>query len=128
MAVDLIDADLERIRTWPFEPGAHWKPLIDFVRPRWAYADCGYWIERDGLVYAATAGWSENEELLQAMRANGLFWGMCFVVSAGSIVLLDALAPAGNRDAARAQRAVMALCRLAVEDPGSPIFEQIADC
>ena len=74
--------DLDRIRTW--DPKlAH--GLADFVRGLWnwqhmAMLHCG----PDGKIWVLdlrTGGWSGNENIVEAMRANTVFWAMCWQMS-----------------------------------------------
>jgi hypothetical protein len=69
---------------------AHWdatqyglKDLFAYVRSLWAYADCGFWTEYDGVdmfgnirryYQVSTAGWSGNEDIIRAMMSNILLW------------------------------------------------------
>jgi hypothetical protein len=67
--------ELKAIREWPRTdlPG-----LLDYVRERWAYADCGYF-EQDGRAYnISTAGWSGNEDIIGALQENRSFWVLCW--------------------------------------------------
>jgi len=48
--------------------------FMKYIRDHWKYADDGYW-EEDGLKYTLhTAGWSGNEDIINAMRKNYIFW------------------------------------------------------
>lgn len=72
------DDDLQRIREWGH---TDFTGLMQFVRERWKYADCGYWTQDDREYAISTGGWSGNEELLGAMRENQMFWLCCWVSS-----------------------------------------------
>lgn len=71
-----------KIRTWP-ENDFH--GMMKFIKPLWKYNTDGYWTETEtekGIEYSiSTAGWSGNEDLLQAMGENGMFWILCWVQS-----------------------------------------------
>lgn len=81
----LMDADgypdeqeLKKIKEWegPF------LDLMEYIRPRWAYAQAGYWraYHKDGGVTfrCSTAGWSGNEDIVGALQENYVFWGICW--------------------------------------------------
>lgn len=78
------EADLKRIEEWPFEEG--FASLMAFVRERWQYAEHGYWDEGPSVCSAcpctsyriSTAGWSGNEDLIDSMQHNYLFWAQCW--------------------------------------------------
>ena len=73
------DEELEKVKTWKPQEGETWKPLFDYVKDLWNYADCGYWEEpREGVYHISCAGWSGNEELMDAMHRNRIFWLMCW--------------------------------------------------
>ena len=47
--------------------------FMDFIHNEWEFADWGW--KRDGDVYyISTGGWSGNEDLIQSMRKNFMFW------------------------------------------------------
>jgi hypothetical protein len=79
---DLLDSDgyprpktLTRIKQWKAGDSI---ALMEYVKSVWRYADCGYWQERDEegcrMYEISTGGWSGNEEIIQAMKANHIFW------------------------------------------------------
>lgn len=61
-----------------------WIGLLSRLRGLWSYADVGFWHEapsEHGMEYhISTAGWSGNEELLDALKkaGEGMFWFMCW--------------------------------------------------
>lgn len=68
------DFDLQRISAWPFNDPLGW---VDFACFIWHWPDWG--IHRtQRRVYMSTGGWSGNEEIVGAMRANVL-WKVGFV-------------------------------------------------
>ena len=51
--------------------------LIDYIKDRWQYADCGYFELRGKRILKlrlSTAGWSGNESIIQSLQENHLFW------------------------------------------------------
>lgn len=74
------DSDLERIEKWDCKSFADLAPLIEFVYDRWNehYGDA----KREGRILTlVTGGWSGNESIVGAMRANYVFWSVCWVSS-----------------------------------------------
>ena len=60
---------------------AHWKMsdlggMMAYIKPLWNYADCGYWEEDDKEYRISTGGWSGNEDIIDAMRHNHIWWMM----------------------------------------------------
>ncbi len=70
--------DLRRVREWPLDAPC---ALMEFLRSRWRYADCGFWTQEGDTFSISTGGWSGNESLLSALEQNLPFWGMCWVSS-----------------------------------------------
>ena len=84
---------LQTIRSWSPEDLCGW---MDFIHGIWAYADDGYWTEEELKVeiyvtneaqtkqmiehqkdyYISTAGWSGNEEIIDAMMQNHMMWSL----------------------------------------------------
>ena len=58
--------------------------LIDYIKDRWQYADCGYFSSelKDSSgkhilkLRMSTAGWSGNESIIEALQKNNVFWMM----------------------------------------------------
>lgn len=69
------DETLKRITEWPY---SDFVGLMKFVREAWAYADAGYWDQTDTGYSISTAGWSGNEDIIGALRANKMFWLCCW--------------------------------------------------
>lgn len=77
------NAALTKIETWNGKS----RELFDFVKSIWVYSDCGYWEEKKEKrdfcereivrIYASTAGWSGNEEIITSMRKN-IIWPLCW--------------------------------------------------
>ena len=68
------DATLDRVRAWTGTYG----DLFALVREIWRYRDAGFWHEDkhelETVFQISTAGWSGNESLIAALRANRGFW------------------------------------------------------
>jgi len=76
--------ELEKIRTWSHANGfVCWTTLLGYVENLWKYSD--YFHKPDGasekLYSISTGGWSGNEEIIEAMKQNTMFWMMCWVSS-----------------------------------------------
>jgi len=72
------DTELEAIEKWMPKVwnGQEFHDFMEYIRDHWKYADDGYW-EQDGLTYTIhTAGWSGNEDIIQAMKKNYIFWAL----------------------------------------------------
>jgi hypothetical protein len=72
------EQELERIRTWSIDDPLG---LMEFVKSLWAYVDAGYWTQylmKDGTsqFQISTAGWSGNEEIIEVLQENVVFWMM----------------------------------------------------
>lgn len=64
--------DLRMIRKWDAND---FSGLLEFIREIWKYSDCGYFKEQESGVYLiSTAGWSDNEEIIAAMKRNIIWW------------------------------------------------------
>lgn len=79
---------LETIRKW----SGDFNELLSIIHDSWRYAKAGFWAEKDieaGIpnvwdsarreYQISTAGWSGNESLIEALRANTGFWFMCWL-------------------------------------------------
>ncbi len=53
------------------------RELLDYVEPLWEYGDWGFVRTRHKLELH-TGGWSGNEDILEALHHNFLFWSMCW--------------------------------------------------
>lgn len=73
------DEELRKIEEWDFRDP---KGLFNFVHEIWQYADEGFWKEKGKRYRIATAGWSGNEDIIQAMRKNFGFWAQCWQLTA----------------------------------------------
>lgn len=72
---DICEEDLQRIKEWPHDdlPG-----MLAFVKERWWRPDWGWTEEPCGRLELSTGGWSGNEELIEALQGNYVFWAMCW--------------------------------------------------
>lgn len=65
------EEELERIRTWP---ATDHLGLMEYVESLWEYPD---FFNRDGHNWlVSTGGWSGNEDIIDAMRENTIFWSL----------------------------------------------------
>lgn len=72
------EEELRIISEWSYYD---FKGLMDYVKERWEYADDGYWKQDGNRYYLSTAGWSGNEDIIQALKKNFMFWNMCWYSS-----------------------------------------------
>jgi hypothetical protein len=74
------DEEVGKVRDWTFtEPGS-FEEFMDYVRSIGKYwpSDSFGWTQ-DGLVYhVSTCGWSGNEDIIEAMQTNSVFWMVCW--------------------------------------------------
>jgi hypothetical protein len=70
------ESELKQIAEWPY---TDIQGLLEFVRPRWSYPD-RWWTEGD-VLHLSTGGWSGNEDLIDAMQQNRVFWSACWLSS-----------------------------------------------
>ena len=66
--------ELETIKNWQMQDG--WHELMKYVRERWAYPD--YFRSEGNTYFLSTTGWSGNEDLIQALNENFMFWSICW--------------------------------------------------
>lgn len=72
------DDEISTIQNWSH---SDFSGLMEYIRKLWFYADFGYWRQCGERYLISTAGWSGNETLIDAMRSNTIFWGLCWVSS-----------------------------------------------
>lgn len=76
------EEELKTIIEWHYEKP--YKELMDYVHELWKYAETeGSWIEGadgEGNKYyrLVTCGWSGNEDLIDALQSNLIFWILCW--------------------------------------------------
>lgn len=68
------DDELRRVREWP---PTDLSGLMDFVRSIWWQPDWG-WNQVGENYRISTGGWSGNEELIEALKGNTMFWMLCW--------------------------------------------------
>lgn len=69
--------DLKYIKSFDLTKEPVYK-LLDYVENIWEYGDWGF--HRTYLtLYLDTGGWSGNEDIIEALMQNFLFWSMYFV-------------------------------------------------
>lgn len=71
------EEELRKISEWDFHDLEN---LMEYVKSKWMFAD-SYWHQEGKTYYLSTAGWSGNEDLIQALRENTMFWTMCWYSS-----------------------------------------------
>lgn len=62
----------DTIKCWNWSDHNGW---IGFIRSVWKH-DFGSIREEDGTLTLATGGWSENEQIIQAMMQNTMLWAI----------------------------------------------------
>lgn len=72
------EEELQAIRTWDWHD---LDGLMAFVHDLWTYADCGYWDQQGDAYRLSTGGWSGNEDIIEALQENRMFWTLCWVSS-----------------------------------------------
>ncbi len=68
------DETLEKIKSWP---DTNFDGLMQFVEAAWYYPDY-FSLDQDGVYHISTGGWSGNEEVINALGENTMFWLMCW--------------------------------------------------
>lgn len=64
---------LWKIEKWDY---LDFEELIKFIQSIWTFKD--YIHTEDDKVYLSTAGWSGNEDIIEALRNNLVFWSLCW--------------------------------------------------
>lgn len=74
------NAELKKIRNWKIDTPGKLMALLDFLKERWQYGNCGYYELKGKKILQlrlSTAGWSENEDMIDALQKNDwFFWGL----------------------------------------------------
>ncbi len=71
--------ELAKIRYWGAKGNLDFKGLMEYCMALWHFPS---WATVKGTRYRfATAGWSGNESIIQALQENTLFWMYCWVSS-----------------------------------------------
>lgn len=66
------DEQLEVIKKWNI---SDLHGLMEYIREIWEFADWG-WKQDGGTYYISTGGWSGNEDIIEAMQSNHMWWFM----------------------------------------------------
>jgi len=67
------EEQLAKIKAWPYDD---FQGLVDFCIAIWTFKD---WATRKGRSCRfATGGWSGNEDIIEALQENHLFWMSCW--------------------------------------------------
>ncbi len=74
------DGEIVSIQKWDIKTSKDCEALLDYGRAIWEYEDWG-WNKTRHRVYCSTGGWSGNEEIVDAMRKNFIFWAQAWVQS-----------------------------------------------
>lgn len=69
------EAEIERVRMWSYEDG--YAALMEYVKGLWWSAERGF-VQQGRKYYVSTGGWSGNEEIIDALRENEMFWVLCW--------------------------------------------------
>ncbi len=72
------DKQLRTIKKWDLTK----KPvseLLDYIEPLWEYPD--RFVRKRHTLYLSTGGWSGNEDIIEALHYNFLFWSMYWFTS-----------------------------------------------
>ena len=68
------EACLAHIRKWE---GHDWRDLLEFICSVWHWGESMYkW--RGKTLPISTGGWSGNEEVIDALQQNTMFWACCW--------------------------------------------------
>jgi hypothetical protein len=77
------DETLRVISEWPIKSNFAVQDLLNYVKKAWQY---NFKIKSGGIgcekwIYIATNGWSGNEEIVDALQKNRIFWVSCWLES-----------------------------------------------
>jgi len=72
-------SELDKIKSWSWED---FTGLMDYIKYLWKYPQ--YWEQNDNEYSISTGGWSGNEDIIQAMKENIMFWSCCWYQSTRS--------------------------------------------
>ena len=72
------EIELETIKKWDTISESGTLGLIDFVGSIWEYGDMGFRQRGKRVIKLElhTLGWSGNEDIIQALKMNFIFWSM----------------------------------------------------
>jgi hypothetical protein len=71
--------DLDILSKWDFNQGSI-KDFLDFLESSWWMADWGFKLsgKRVLKLQLHTGGWSGNEDIIDAIQKQFIFWSMCW--------------------------------------------------
>ena len=71
--------ELRTLRAWNLSQGSIME-FLDYIRAIWWAPDWGYTLSGKRVLRLAlhTGGWSGNEEIIEALQRNYLFWPLCW--------------------------------------------------
>lgn len=72
------EATLKSIREFTISDRTDCITLFSQIKSVWQYADSGFWQEDQNKYSISTGGWSGNEDIIDAMRGNFMFWSLCW--------------------------------------------------
>jgi len=70
--------EIDKIKTWDKFTIVDFHDFMAFIEPLWTF-HC--WRRFGDIYVIATAGWSGNEEIIEAMRDNQIFWALYWAES-----------------------------------------------
>lgn len=74
------EAELRRVAQWPIYSARDIRNLLGYVQRRWKYSSYFDPIPLGEQEFnVSTAGWSGNEDLMDALEENTIFWATCWV-------------------------------------------------
>ncbi len=66
--------ELRRIKKWDAIKDVH--GLIEYIREMWRYTSYFSWDPGTEMLELHTAGWSGNEDIIDALKENAMFWAL----------------------------------------------------
>jgi len=70
------EEQLDKIANWSVWESLHnFREFMDYVFSLWSYRDWG-WRQNNDIYTISTAGWSGNEDIIDAMQQNFVFWSL----------------------------------------------------
>lgn len=71
------EPELEQIKNWPYEDR---EAMIEFIEDIWWSPEFGFHLDGSELKLS-TGGWSGNDDIIEAMQKNHIFWMFCWFES-----------------------------------------------
>lgn len=71
--------ELKTIRKWPITTRKDTVDLLAYIKDIWER--WGFFTKRGSTYWLSTGGWSGNEEIIEAMKENAMFWMLCWYSS-----------------------------------------------